>query len=51
MPGERLLETRDIATVAEEALDFSDPRAFTRAFKAWNGVTPSDYRLRQLSKV
>jgi AraC-like DNA-binding protein len=39
----RILETRDIATVAEE-LGFSDPRAFTRAFKDWNGVTPSDYR-------
>jgi AraC-like DNA-binding protein len=42
----RILETRDIATVAEE-LGFSDPRAFTRAFKDWNGVTPSDYRARQ----
>jgi AraC-like DNA-binding protein len=42
---ERLLETRDIGTVAEE-LGFSDPRAFTRAFKAWNGQTPSDYRAR-----
>jgi AraC-like DNA-binding protein len=41
----RVLETRDIATVAEE-LGFSDPRAFTRAFKAWNGMTPSDYRAR-----
>jgi AraC-like DNA-binding protein len=39
----RVLETRDIATVAEE-LGFSDPRAFTRAFKTWNGMTPSDYR-------
>ena len=45
---ERLLETRDIATVAEE-LGFSDPRAFTRAFKGWNGVTPSDYRAKRLS--
>ncbi len=42
----RILETRDIATVAEE-LGFSDLRAFTRAFKDWNGVTPSDYRARQ----
>ncbi len=47
---ERLLETRDIGTVAEE-LGFSDPRAFTRAFKAWNGVTPSDYRARHLLKA
>jgi len=45
---ERLLETRDIGAVADE-LGFSDPRAFTRAFKAWNGITPSDYRARQLS--
>ncbi|MGC1303306.1 MAG: helix-turn-helix domain-containing protein [Caulobacteraceae bacterium] len=42
----RILETRDLATVAEE-LGFSDPRAFTRAFKDWNGMTPSDYRTRQ----
>ena len=42
----RILETRDIATVAEE-LGFSDPRAFTRAFKDWNGVTPGDYRASQ----
>jgi AraC-like DNA-binding protein len=42
----RILETRDIATVAEE-LGFSDPRAFTRAFKDWNGMTPTDYRTRQ----
>ena len=47
---ERLLETRDIASVAEE-LGFSDPRAFTRAFKAWNGVTPSDYRACHLAKA
>jgi len=45
----RLLETRDIATVAEE-LGFSDSRAFTRAFKAWNGLTPSDYRASGTSK-
>jgi AraC-like DNA-binding protein len=42
----RILEARDIGAVAEE-MGFSDPRAFTRAFKAWNGLTPSDYRARQ----
>jgi AraC-like DNA-binding protein len=47
---ERLLEVRDIAAVAEE-LGFSDPRAFTRAFKAWNGLTPSDFRESQLLKL
>lgn len=40
----RILEAKALAVVSEE-LGFSDPRAFTRAFKAWNGVTPSDYRL------
>ena len=33
----------DLAEVAEE-LGFSDRRAFTRAFKDWNGMTPSQYR-------
>ncbi|MGD9800293.1 MAG: helix-turn-helix domain-containing protein [Parvularculaceae bacterium] len=31
-----------MADVAEE-LGFSDFRAFNRAFKAWNGVTPKAY--------
>ena len=25
-------------------LDFSEPRAFTRAFKQWHGITPREYR-------
>ena len=33
----------DLAEVAEE-LGFSDRRAFSRAFKDWNGMTPSQYR-------
>ncbi|MFZ5608492.1 MAG: helix-turn-helix domain-containing protein [Pseudomonadota bacterium] len=34
-----------IAEVADE-LGFSDFRSFTRAFKTWNGVSPSAYTLR-----
>jgi AraC-like DNA-binding protein len=40
----RVLMKADLADVAEE-LGFSDRRAFSRAFKDWNGVTPSQYRL------
>lgn len=47
---ERLLETHDIGVVADE-LGFSDTRAFTRAFKAWNGITPSDYKARRLTQA
>ena len=39
----RLRETPDIARVSDE-LGFSDPRAFTRAFKGWTGLTPSAWR-------
>ncbi|MDR3511685.1 MAG: helix-turn-helix domain-containing protein [Caulobacteraceae bacterium] len=39
----RLMQTPHIAQGGEE-LGFSDPRAFTRAFKAWTGHTPSDWR-------
>lgn len=45
----RILETKALATVSEE-LGFSDPRAFTRAFKAWNGLTPSDYLQHHLAE-
>ena len=38
----RLAQTADVGRVAEE-LGFSDPRAFTRAFKAWNGSTPTGW--------
>lgn len=37
--AKRLLRRSSVAEVAEE-LGFSDFRAFNRAFKAWNGVTP-----------
>ncbi|MCB2097915.1 MAG: helix-turn-helix domain-containing protein [Parvularculaceae bacterium] len=41
--AQRLLKRNNsIADVAEE-LGFSDFRAFNRAFKAWNGVTPKAY--------
>lgn len=38
----RLQQIADVGQVAEE-LGFSDPRAFTRAFKAWNGATPTGW--------
>ncbi len=41
--AKRLLRQRNsVAEVAEE-LGFSDFRAFNRAFKAWNGVTPKAF--------
>ena len=36
----------DLTEVAEE-LGFSDRRALSRAFKDWNGMTPSQYRRRE----
>ena len=43
----RLLETstQDIDAISEQ-LGFSDRRSFTRAFKRWNGNTPSYFRAR-----
>ena len=31
-------------------LNFSEPRAFTRAYKQWSGVTPKEYRQMKLSR-
>ena len=39
----RLRRGMTVAAVAE-SLGFSDPRAFTRAFKLWTGRTPSEWR-------
>ena len=48
----RLLETStvDIDTISER-LGFSDRRSFTRAFKRWNGSTPSEFRARALKSA
>jgi len=32
-------------------LNFSEPRAFTRAYKQWSGVTPKEYRQEKLARV
>lgn len=48
----KLLTNRSL-TIAEVArlLDFSEPRAFTRAFKQWQGLTPREFRAaRQLKR-
>ncbi len=37
------------ATQVAEALGFSDVRSFSRAFKAWNGVTPAAFRAKRLA--
>ena len=40
-----LVRSVEVAEVADD-LGFSDPRAFTRAFKTWTGHTPSEWRCR-----
>lgn len=47
----KLLSNRSIsiATIARQ-LGFSEPRAFTRAFKQWMGQTPREYRTQRLAR-
>lgn len=45
-----LARRKGVAEVAEE-LGFSDFRAFNRAFKAWNGMTPKDFAERATRKA
>ena len=40
-----LVRSVEVAEVADD-LGFSDPRAFTRAFKTWTGHTPNEWRCR-----
>lgn len=41
--AKRLLRRQNSVAEVAEKLGFSDFRAFNRAFKAWNGVTPKTY--------
>jgi len=47
----KLLSNRalNIAQISRQ-LSFSEPRAFTRAYKHWAGVTPKEYRQQKLAK-
>jgi AraC-like DNA-binding protein len=47
----KLLANRSltIGQVAKQ-LNFSEPRAFTRAFKQWSGLTPREYRAERLAR-
>lgn len=48
----QLLETTDLEIVqVAAALNYSDPSAFTRAFKRWAGVTPSEWRNNRLKNI
>ena len=39
-----MAESDDNIAAISDALDFSEPSAFIRAFKKWTGVTPNTYR-------
>ena len=43
MAIEYLLKSNDSIADIASALGFSEPRSFTRAFKHWTGVSPSNY--------
>ncbi len=47
----KLLSNRSltISHIAKQ-LSFSEPRAFTRAYKHWSGITPKEYRQLRLAK-
>jgi AraC-like DNA-binding protein len=47
----KLLSNRalSIANISKQ-LNFSEPRAFTRAFKQWSGYTPKEYRQQKLMR-
>jgi len=49
--AQRLLNNRNlkIADIAKQ-LNFSEPRAFTRAFKQWTGLTPREYRQERFNR-
>ena len=38
-----------IASIGKQ-LDFSEPRAFTRAYKNWTGLSPKEYRNKELKR-
>jgi AraC-like DNA-binding protein len=48
----KLLANRSL-TIGEVAkqLNFSEPRAFTRAFKQWSGMTPREFRAERLTRA
>ena len=48
----KLLRDRSItiASIAQQ-LGFSEPRAFTRAYKQWMDVTPREYRAQRLGRM
>lgn len=46
----RLLDHRRDSAEIADALGFSDGRSFARAFKSWNGMTPSRYQARDVRR-
>lgn len=49
--AKQMLDRRRHPDDVAEALGFSDSRSFSRAFKAWNGVTPSNWSPRVSENV
>jgi AraC-like DNA-binding protein len=48
MTAKTLLSERRHANDVAEVLGFSDGRSFARAFKSWNGITPTAFRAAQV---